>query len=197
MMLSTGRLLLNLLRCASAIGLIAIAPVLSAGPITTGTWHEFGFADAGTPATGCDPADPAGPFCIPSSGTPTDFLDAPPWTFLASALAFLTVTDAFSSGDQFELFDFGASIGLTSLPVAGIDCGDDPVPCLATVGMSSATFALAAGAHSITLTPTLSQDGGAGYLLVQVPEPGSLALVALALFAVLVLRLRRARGDVG
>ena len=119
MLFATGRVVLNLLRCVSAIGLVAVAPALSAGPILSDVWYEFGFTDVGVDATGCDPADPAGAFCIPSSGTPTVFLDAPPWTFLASAAgATLTVTDAFLSGDQFELFDFGASIGLTSPPSA-------------------------------------------------------------------------------
>src|SRR5205807_246059 len=88
-------------------------------------------------ATGCDPADPAGPFCIPSSGTPTEFLDAPPWTFVAPAAgALLTVTDAFLAGDRFQVFDFGASLGLTSAPVGNADCGDDPIPCLALIALA-------------------------------------------------------------
>src|SRR5438045_1800298 len=99
------------------IALVAVSIPASAGAITFNTWHEFGFSTAGTPATGCDPADPAGPFCISSSGTVTDFLDAPPWTFTAPAFgAILTVTDAFLAGDRFQVFDFGASIGLTSDP---------------------------------------------------------------------------------
>src|SRR6266481_5981830 len=96
---------------------IAFTTLASAGPIPLGTFHEFAFTTAGTPATGCDPADPAGPFCIPSSGTPTNFINAPPWTFLAPVQgAILTVTDAFQAGDRFQVFDFGASIGLTSVP---------------------------------------------------------------------------------
>src|SRR5215813_8239350 len=105
----------------------ATARPASAGVISTGVFYEFAFATAGTPATGCDPADPAGPFCLDSSGTPTTFLDAPPWTFNApSAGILLTVVDAFASGDRFQLFDFGASIGLTSVPAVGANCGDDP-----------------------------------------------------------------------
>jgi hypothetical protein len=157
-----------------------------AAPIASGVFLEFGFTGAGVPATGCDPADPAGSFCIPSSSTPTDFLPAPPWTFTADAAgATLIVTDAFFSGDQFELFDLGLSIGVTSTPAAlgVVDCGDDPVVCLATAGMSRGTFTLAAGPHSITIVPTLSPDfGGAGYLRVDgataaVPEPANLLLL--------------------
>src|SRR5262245_21052115 len=81
-----------------------------AGAISPGIFYEFGFSTAGTPATGCDPADPAGPFCTPSSGTPTTFVSAPPWTFMApSDGAILTVTDAFLAGDRFQVFDSGAS----------------------------------------------------------------------------------------
>lgn len=185
------------LRKLSAIGFFVFAPAVSAGPILPNLWYEFGFANAGIAATGCDPADPAGPFCIPSGGTPSLFLDAPPWTFNGGAV--LTVTDAFTSGDRFELFDFGTSIGLTSLPSAAavVDCGDDPEVCLATPGISTATFALANGAHSITLVPVLSPGGGgAGYLratVAAVPEPGSLLLAALALLSVYSVRRLRAK----
>jgi PEP-CTERM motif-containing protein len=156
-----------------------------AAPIASGVFLEFGFGDAGVAATGCDPADPSGSFCIPSSGTLTQFAPAPPWTFLAASGATLTVTDAFISGDRFEIFDFGASIGLTSAPAAsgGVDCGDDPVVCLATPGISNGAFALGAGPHAITIVPTLSPDGGgSAYFRVDgataaVPEPTSLLLL--------------------
>jgi len=184
-----------LIRRAVAVGLLAVAPALWAGPIAFDTWGQFAFADAGSGAIGCDPADPAGGFCIPSSGTPTIFLDAPAWTFTAPAGALLTVTDAFLSGDQFEIFDFGIFVGMTSLPGQGIDCGDDPVVCLGTVGMSAGTFALAAGSHAITLVPLLSPEGsGSGYLIVAaaVAEPGSLALLGLGIVGLaLVRRYRR------
>lgn len=167
-------------------GLFLFATPAFAGPIVVDTYYEFGFTDAGTSATGCDPDDPAGPFCIPSSGTPTTFLDAPAWTFTSGATgSTLSVTDAFLSGDRFQIFDFGASIGLTSMFVADTDCGDDPVPCLADPGMSHGVFALASGAHSLTIVPVLSDGGGSGYLFLQdgggpqaVPEPATLILFA-------------------
>src|SRR5215467_14426808 len=91
----------------AALGLMLNAPA-KADPISLGVFLEFGFDAAGTPATGCDPADPAGPFCVPSAGTPTEFIGAPAWTFLAPANGVvLTVTDAFNAGDQFQIFDFG------------------------------------------------------------------------------------------
>jgi len=184
---------------AAAAALLMLAPTVCAGPIALNTWLEFAVSDPGVDATGCDPDDPNGPFCIPSSGTPTQFLDAPPWTFSAPASgASLRVTDAFESNEQFEVFDFGASVGLTSAPAATaiVDCGDDPVVCFGTAGMSRGTFALASGSHSITLVPVLSQ-GGAGYFQVvaaAVPEPGVLALLALGLTSVAALRSRRRSG---
>jgi hypothetical protein len=147
-----------------------------------GEWYEFAFEQAGVTATGCSPDDPAGPFCLPSSGTPTLFADAPPWTFNAPAGATLTVTDAFESGDQFEILDFGVVIGMTSLPGALVDCGDDPVPCLASSEISSGIFALAAGAHSLVIVPLQAPSPGSGYFRVDadaavVPEPSTLLLL--------------------
>ncbi len=83
------------------------------GPVPTGgPWIEFAFFGKGSSATGCSPADPAGPGCAPSSAGNSVFGSAPPWTFTAPAGgANLTVTDAFLRGDQFEIFDFGTSIG--------------------------------------------------------------------------------------
>ncbi|MGJ5819544.1 beta-propeller fold lactonase family protein [Paludibaculum fermentans] len=174
---------------------LMLAMHASASVITFGTYQEFGFTDAGVQATGCDPADPAGPFCIESSGTVIVLLGSVPWTFTAPAGgAVLTVTDAFLSGDRFEIFDFGTSVGLTSVPVDNIDCGDDPVPCLATPGVSSGVFNLAAGNHSLTITPTISNGGGSGYLFVDapttsnVPEPDSWVLLCLGLGLIILSR---------
>ncbi|MGC4050574.1 MAG: PEP-CTERM sorting domain-containing protein [Paludibaculum sp.] len=172
--------------CVLAFSL-TLAMHLSASVISLGTYQEFGFSTAGVEATGCDPNDASGPFCFESSGTVALLLGPAPWTFVAPAGgAVLTVTDAFFSGDRFEIFDFGSSIGLTSVPLDNIDCGDDPVPCLATAGVSSGIFNLAAGNHSLTISPTISNGGGSGYLLVDVPlasvpEPGSWLLVGLGL----------------
>jgi PEP-CTERM motif len=194
--------MLRLLSAGILGALVFMSSPAIAGTIPFDTWLQFGFGEAGTAASGCDPADPAGPFCIPSGGTPTTFLDAPPWTFTAgTGGATLTVVDAFLSGDQFEVFDFGASLGLTSLPGAGADCGDDPVVCLANGDISRLVLALSGGLHSLTIVPTLAPDfGGAGYWFVSgtpgtptsVPEPATALTFALGLAALGALRFRRA-----
>jgi hypothetical protein len=156
----------------------------SAAAINLDTWYQFGFTTAGTPATGCAPADPAGSFCTPSSGTPTTFVGAPDWTFVAPAGgATITIVDAFTTVESFELLDGLTSLGFTSVPNPNGDCGDDPVVCLADSAASKGTFAVGAGAHSLNIIPNLSPDElGAAYFIVQaneaVPEPSTLLFTA-------------------
>jgi hypothetical protein len=186
---------LPLARVTTAIALsmfLSASELASAGPITLDTFHQFSFTTAGTAATGCAPADPGGDFCVPSSGTPTSFLDAPPWTFsVGAAGAVLTVLDAFTSGDRFEIFNAGLFLGLTSEPLDG-DCGDDPLVCLADPAMSIGSFALGFGDYSLTIVPTASPDDlGSGYFRVStavlLPEPAitSLLLTVPGIFGLL------------
>ena len=178
------------------IFVLGVITPMKADPLPIGVWTEFSFTAAGTPATGCFPNDPAGNFCIPSSGTPSTFLGAPPWTFTSPVASTLTVTDAFEAGDRFQLFDFGASIGLSSLPFGSADCGDDPVPCLGTAGISDGLFGLGPGAHSITLTPTLSLGGGSAFLRVDaVPEPSTWILVGEGIAIMCLVRGKPQRTD--
>ena len=172
--------------------LLAIESRAHAGAISLGTWYQFGFTEGGVAATGCAPADPAGIFCTPSSGTPTTFLDAPAWTFTAPAGGLsITLVDAFTTLEAFELFDGGVSLGLTSVPNPLGDCGDDPALCALDPDASKRTFFVAAGAHSLTIIPTLSPDQlGSGFFIAQsdVPEPSTWVLTGIALVAFAVRR---------
>lgn len=188
------------LRLAAAL-LATVATLGSAGawagPIAPNVFYEFSFGVPPAAAVGCDPADPGGNFCTPSSGTPTSFLDAPPWTFTAPAEgAELLVLDAFESGDVFYVYDGATFLGATSAPGSPVDCGDDPASCLAAPEVSRGSFALGAGAHSITLAPYLAPSGGgSGYLMWSVvPEPGSYTLLGVGLVALACSR-RRLGGD--
>jgi hypothetical protein len=65
----------------------------------------------------------------------------------------LTVTDAGFAGDRFEVFDNGASLGLTSaVPAdgAGLDVGLDFNAALGSSSFSKGFFFLGAGSHTIT-----------------------------------------------
>lgn len=171
-----------------ASGLALASSGAQAGAIVTDQWYEFNFGAAGTFAGSCDGS------CVPSSGTPTTFADVPPWTFTSpSGGSVFTVTDAFLAVDRFEIFDFGVSLGLTSLESGSGDCGSDPVACIADSNFSSGVFNLGAGAHSITIKVVNSgTGGGAAYfkLANAVPEPASWGLMILG-FAGLALARRR------
>jgi hypothetical protein len=104
-----------------AIAALATLPV-------DGSWHEFEFTTVGVPAT------------------------PGPWTVSHPRPVALTVVDCCLRGDEFEVLDGGTSLGQTSpVPADGLDCGEQPEPCLVT--HSQRTFLLDAGAHSITIIP--------------------------------------------
>jgi len=91
----------------------------------------------------------------------------PPWTMDCGAGSCLfTVVDGFVPIDQFEVFDFGGSIGITSVPnTGGASCGGtDPDACLANPDFSSGVFCLGSGTHSITMDQILNTGGGAAWI---------------------------------
>ncbi len=160
-----------------------------ADPITAGSWLEFSFMDPGTLAMGCQPNDPNGLFCEPSSAANSAFLGAPSWAFDAASPVVFRITDAFRAGDQFRVFDFGIPVLLTSFVAqSDYDCGSDPELCFGDPQISAGVYMFQAGAHSLTTMPVLSPSiAGAGYFRLDVvPEPSTLVLIGTG-FLVLIL----------
>lgn len=158
--------------------------------LALGSWYEFSFGQVGQQARGCAPADPSAGACTPSSEGNSVFAGSPPWEFEVSNLgAILKVTDAFLSGDAFNIFNFDTLIGTTSTPSQGGNCGSNPDACFADPLVSKGAFDLAPGQYSLRIVPTASPFGnGAAYFRVdevkEVPEPVSaLGLLAFGLAA--------------
>jgi hypothetical protein len=110
-----------------------------------------------------------------------------PFTFNAATPVRLDVTDDFFQGDRFEVFDFGASLGLTSSVASALAGEVGPEAAFNSPLWSHGSFFLSAGAHSITIGAAANPyDGGRGYLrALSVPEPHSIAISALALIALI------------
>jgi hypothetical protein len=174
----------KVLQFAAALCFGLIAAVASAVPIAVGQWYEFGFTGTG------------GDALITGAGTVPGVLSIqvgdPPWTFTCATTCELTVTDGFQAIDQFQFFDFGASLGDTSAPSGdpAHNCGNDELGCLADPQMSHGMFLLAAGDHSITGTHLLGMPGAAFFIVSAVPEPGSLMLIGVGLLALVGIRRR-------
>ena len=157
-----------------------------------GSWHEFGFGLAGTAAISCGG-------CIPTTNPVAEQTSSPPWTF--SGAAILTLLDLFNQGDRFQIFDFGVSIGVTSIvPDSGTDpCGGDIGCALADVGYSRLIANLGGGNHSLTINVIQNAGntlGGAATFRVaaaQVPEPGTLALLGSGIVSLAFWRRRQRR----
>ncbi|HMB60509.1 MAG TPA: IPTL-CTERM sorting domain-containing protein [Xanthomonadales bacterium] len=98
-----------------------------------------------------------------SAGEPV-FVDDGPFTF--SGTACVSVTDAFQSGDQFNVYDNDVLIGTTSVPVQGFDQLDPDIAYL-DPNFSSGTFQVPAGDHAITIEIIQNPfDSGRGYIRV-------------------------------
>ena len=132
------------------------------------------------------------------------------FTFSSAGAVAVKVTDAYVSGDRFQLFDNGSLVGTTSQTNGIAPWTDKPDVAFANSLFSSGIFALGAGAHSLTLVdiqaPTGYSSGSAFFRVdaggnggggggsvssVDTPEPGTLALVGLGIAGLTAGRLRR------
>ena len=166
---------------------LVIAVPASATAILPGVWYGSIWsgpapATLGAGSSGTGPAGTA--FFDPGAG---------PWTVTVVGGGYsLLVVDCCASGDRFEVFDFGSSLGLTSASAPGATFCDDPVLCLADPGFSQGSFPLADGSYSFSITTVSGSQsfGEAFFTVAAVPEPGTLGLVFLAGSALLAFRRR-------
>jgi hypothetical protein len=166
---------------------IATLPLpANADAVSVNQLYGFGFGGVGSALVS------SSGFILPTNPTGIDS-PAAPWTFTLATAGTLTVQDLFISVDQFEIFDFGSSIGTTSPPTEGSDCGSNFACSVADLAFSRGIFYLAAGDHSISGIATISGAGsGAGAFIVStVPLPAALPLFATGLGAMGLLGWRR------
>jgi hypothetical protein len=184
-----------------SLGLAALVALTTAGqahagPITvpgTPPWYEFVFGATGSFATN-------GSGSQPSSGGNSQQLDNPPWTFTSATPVAVLLTDAFNTGDQFTLFDNAVGLGTTpSVPLTNSGVSDPAVTSVSPA-WSHMIFNLPPGSHSLTIQAANSPyGGGAAFFSVTplaptvVPEPSTLALLALGGGALAVWRRRKAK----
>lgn len=114
--------------------------------------------------------------------------------FTLTESAVFKVTDAYLSGDQFAVYNFGSLLGLTSAPTTtGDSIGGDYDAAFADPRWSSASFVLGAGSYQITGLATLSPfgTGGAAVQLAPVPEPETYAMLGAGVAALMLARRRK------
>lgn len=151
------------------------------------TWYTFS-TNAGGTTGGCSPADPSSSCIIPAGAVD---VGTSPWTFDGAGT--FEVLDMFTLVDQFQLFDFGALFGTTSAAGGG-DCVDSIANCLADANASYGSFSLGVGSHSISIQNISGNTSGAHVFRLtaaSVPEPTSLALIAIGLAGVVSLRRKK------
>ena len=158
-----------------------------AGPIAVNTWYNFGFNEDGSPLVTPFEVDGAfGAVAVPDAG---------PWTFTLAGEAELFWTDIQISGDRFEFFDFGVSIGASGPDVVfGSAVGTCIACALADSNFGKGSVSLGAGNHSLSGTFLGVVGYGDGAFIIRdraVPEPAAVALLGVGLAAAAVVRRRR------
>lgn len=169
-------LLVGLLTALGAAGPSQASPV-----IVDGGWLGFCFDDGGPATAGCQ-----------NEGTQTG---GNTFTFTALTSVEFKITDAFSTGDTFSV---SGDFSLTTPPVPDLDPDietSDPDVAFADSRYSHASVILAAGSYSFDVSNVHGCcEGGGAYLEVvtqQVPEPGTLALLGVALAGIAFRRRRK------
>lgn len=168
----------KLLAIASFVFLLSVPQAAHAIPLVIDSgWQSFGFGAV-------------------ESSWGTDY------QFTLLGTGSLKVTDAFLSGDQFDVLNSGSSIGLTSVPGStGDQIGSNYDAAFADSRWSSREYILSPGSYDISGIVVLSpfQGGGAAIRLDTgnpqadaVPEPATMVLLGSGLLSTVALRKRLA-----
>ncbi len=124
----------------------------------------------------------------------------PTFSLSADDTCTVQITDAFLTGDQFEVYVDGVLAITTSTPVDGLNLGLDTDAAWAEPAYSKGCFVLDAGRYELSikniLIPTGYPDGGAYIRALDgvvpcVPEPSSVVALVSGLGGVLGLAWRR------
>src|SRR5258706_6108269 len=127
-------------------------PVFGSTILTDGTYYEFRFSGAISPAAGCLNTGVISD-CSLTSNPVANVNNTSPWTFAGPATMF--ITDIGHIGDRFSWADSigGGSGTTTDVTNSGLDpCGLDIACSALNHNYSQGTFSLGTGNHSLTLS---------------------------------------------
>jgi hypothetical protein len=142
------------------VALFLSSPAAATSIAVDGGWSSFSWA-GGT-----------GPIDTPSDG----------FQFTSATSVVVQITDCCVIGDQFEVFVNSVSQGLSSAPVGSGPSGAFSGPTSwADSRLSKISLALGPGSYDIDIDvdTSVGSSGGGFIQVLSVPEPGTLALLAL------------------
>ena len=179
----------------SSLGVLSAAAALCVGATgaradvltLNGGWDPFYYlsADVFDPTVGASPL-------YDNTSNPTG-----EWDFTVAAPAFLKITDAYYTGDWYDLTINGADQGPTSFPTVALDFQPDFEQAFHDPNFSSAYYYLQPGSYVVTGVALLAPYGyGVGGIALSsdVPEPAAWTLMLSGLAGIGGLTRRRGRG---